>query len=198
MPNAAGIVIVDRHAGSEASGTAAHCAFISLDETVKRWGAIRTSARWEKKTAECLATAGIPVFLPTLARITCYKTRKNVSQLPLFPGYLFFDEGRMQDLPTLAPAAQRYIAQVLRPPDYTLLRTELRNIARLLQDNRLVQSKVFGMPGETVRITRGSMKNLEGRITRQVEGRNRLVVAISFLGLSVEVEIADRAIQKVF
>ena len=41
-----------------------------------------------------------------------------------------------QDLTTLALAAQRYIAQVLRPPDYTLLRTELRNIARLLHDKR--------------------------------------------------------------
>jgi transcription antitermination factor NusG len=79
-----------------------------------------------------------------------------------------------------------------------VLRAELHKIAELLQDYRLVQSKVYGMPGETVRITRGSLKNLEGRITRQIPGSNRFVLAISFLGLSVEVEVADRAVQKVF
>ena len=177
--------------------TSAPYACSALDRSVERWAAIRTSAHWEKKAAERLAAAGVAVFLPTLTRETRYKTRKNVSQLPLFPGYLFFDEGRLPELAQLGPRAKDYIAQVLRPPDYAVLRTELQHIAALLQDGHLVQSKVYGLPGETVRITRGSFKDLEGKILRQLPGSNRFVLAISFLGLSVEVEVADRAIQKV-
>jgi len=198
VPNVTGIGILSEHKEGDASSATAYCAFSSLDMSVERWGVIRTSARWEKRAAECLSTAGIAVFLPTLVRETRYESRKNVSRLPLFPGYLFFDETRLPDLASLAPAAKGYVAQVLRPPDYAVLRAELHKIAELLQDYRLVQSKVYGMPGETVRITRGSLKNLEGRITRQIPGSNRFVLAISFLGLSVEVEVADRAVQKVF
>ena len=198
MAIAASVGSVDRHKDSGAIPVLAHCAFNRLDNAVERWAAIRTSARWEKKTAQCLSSIGISVFLPTLTKITQYKTRKNTAEVPLFSGYLFFDETRLHELAKIAPAAQKYIAQVLKPPDYGVLRAELCSIARLLQDNRLVQARVYGKPGETVRITRGSFKDLEGKIRRQIPGSSRFVLAVSFLGLAVEVEVGSYAIQKVY
>ena len=174
----------------------AHCA-IRFDENVEHWAAIRTSARWEKRAAEVLAAVGIPVFLPTWTRVTKYATRTNVSELPLFSGYLFFDETRLADLSQLAPPSKRYVAQVLKPPDHAVLRAELREIAKLIADPNRILTKVYGAPGEPVRITRGSFRGLEGRIVRQVPASSRFVLTVSFLGLSVEVEVEDRAVQKV-
>src|SRR4051794_6298354 len=88
----------------------------AFDERVTEWATIRTAARWEKKVAELLESARIPVFLPTLTRSVQYKTRKNVLQIPLFDGYVFFDHSRVADLPRRADH-RKYIAQVLRTAD---------------------------------------------------------------------------------
>lgn len=187
-----------RHKDSGAIRSNAHCALSRFDETVQKWVAARTSARWEKKVAGRLSAAGIPVFLPTWTRVTRYKSRRNVSELPLFSGYLFLDETRLHDLSKLDPATKRYIAQVLKPPDYAVLREELLNLAKVLADERLVQARVYGSPGQAVRITRGSFRNLEGKMVRRNPSTNRFVLSVSFLGLSVEVEVAERAVQRVF
>lgn len=191
-----GAQVRHRQKDSGASNSIAHCAPSTLDIEVKRWAAIRTSARWEKKAALSLAAAGIPVFLPTWTRVTHYRTRKNVSQIPLFPGYLFFDESQSGALSRLSPAAKRLVVQILKPPDYASLQRELRQISEIISNHQLVREKIFGVAGETVRITRGSFKNFEGKIARQIDATNRFVLMVSFLGLSVEVEVEDCALEK--
>jgi transcription antitermination factor NusG len=188
--------MAERHKDSGAITEIAHCAPI-LDQGVERWAAIRTSARWEKKAVLTLARAGIPVFLPTWTRISRYRTRKNISQIPLFPGYLFFDESCTEKISRLSPATKRFVAQIIKPSDYVTLKSELREISEIITNHQLVKEKIFGIPGETVRITRGSFKNFEGKIARQIDASNRFVLVVSFLGLSVEVEVEDQALEKI-
>ena len=167
-----------------------------LDESVRNWAAIRTAARWEKKAADVLGALSIPVFLPTFRRVVQYKTRKASSEIPLFSGYLFFDETRLEDLNRLSPPSKKYVAQVLRSPDPNLLCSELRTLASVLNDYELIQSKMFGAIGDTVRVKSGVFSQYEGRIVRYGAMHNRLVLSVSYLGLSVEVEIEDRNVEK--
>jgi transcription antitermination factor NusG len=187
---------MERHKDSGAIISIAHCAPNILNAEVDRWAAIRTSARWEKKACQSLAASNIPVFLPTWTRISHYRTRKNVAQIPLFPGYLFFDESSTDRLSKLPPNAKRLVAQVLKPSDYGKLKAELLEISEIIRNHQLVKEKVFGVAGERVRITRGSFKNYEGKIVRQIDATNRFALVVSFLGLSVEVEVDDRALEK--
>ena len=185
-----------RHKDSGALSESAHCAPM-FDQAIERWAAIRTSARWEKKAVQTLSRVGVPVFLPTWTRISRYRTRKNIAQIPLFPGYLFFDESRIETISRLSPASKRFVAQIIKPSDYATLKRELREISEIISNHHLVKEKVFGIVGETVRITRGSFKNFEGKIARQIDAGNRFVLVVSFLGLSVEVEVEDQALEKV-
>jgi transcription antitermination factor NusG len=167
-----------------------------LDESVTEWATIRTAARWEKKVAELLEMARVPVFLPTLTRTVHYKTRKNVLEIPLFDGYVFFDHARTADLPR-RPDHRKYIAQILRTEDPATLKHELASISELMKNNQLIQERVFGAVGDDVTIKSGSFKDYQGTIVRQLPNKRRLVLAVSYLGLSLEVMVDDASVQRV-
>jgi transcription antitermination factor NusG len=192
-------VAVDCYVSQIVDGTmeAVQTTYRFLDDSVRNWAAIRTAARWEKKAADVLDALSIPVFLPTFRRIVRYKTRKASSEIPIFSGYLFFDETRLDDLNRLSPPAKKYMAQVLRTPDQDLLNSELRTLASVLNDYELIQSKMFGAIGDTVRVKTGVFSQYEGQIVRYGATHNRLVLSVSYLGLSVEVEIEDRNVEKI-
>src|SRR6478752_1630100 len=59
---------------------------------VERWAALRTAARWEKKLAQVLLAAGVPVFLPLMTRFTTSHGKRRAARVPVFPGYLFASE----------------------------------------------------------------------------------------------------------
>jgi transcription antitermination factor NusG len=168
----------------------------ALDESVTEWATIRTAARWEKKVAELLEMSRIPVFLPTLTRTVHYKTRKNVLAIPLFDGYVFFDHSRTVDLPR-RPDHKKYIAQILRTADPATLKSELSTISHLMQNNQLIQERVFGSVGDDVTIKSGSFKDYQGTIVRQLPNKRRLVLAVTYLGLSLEVMVDDASVQRV-
>ena len=169
--------------------------YTTLEDSVSEWAAIRTAARWEKKLAETLCASQIPTFLPTLTRVSRYATRKNVVELPLFAGYVFFDHSRIADLPR-RPDQQKYIAQIIRTADPLTLKTELTTISEFMKNNQLVQERVFGKVGEEVRIKSGSFRGFEGAILRHSPNQGRLVLAISYLGLSLEVTVDEAMVER--
>ena len=166
-----------------------------LDESVREWAAIRTAARWEKKLAEALHASRIPTFLPTLTRVSHYKTRKNVVEIPLFGGYVFFDHSRIAELPR-RPDQQKYIAQIIRCEDTETLKAELSGISNFMKNNELIQERMFGRIGEVVRIKSGSFKDYEGSIVRYAPNKGRLVLSISYLGLALEVIVDNSVVER--
>ncbi len=60
-------------------------------------GAACVKARAEKKPAECLQEKGVPHFLPLLRRRNAGNREVRWFHVPLFPGYVFFDVGRVED-----------------------------------------------------------------------------------------------------
>src|SRR6185436_3107866 len=103
------------------------------------------------------------VFLPLMKRITVRHGRKRTVDVPLFSGYVFCDESGYVGNERVPDSCRKKIAQILRPSDPDRLRTELGNVAEILSDRQLVQERVVGRPGETVRITGGSLLGCEGK-----------------------------------
>jgi transcription antitermination factor NusG len=165
--------------------------------TVERWAALRTAARWEKKLHSVLSEAGIPAFLPLMTRFTTSHGKRRAANVPVFPGYLFVSEIDFLSNKRLTPGTRAKVAQVLRPPDPTLLRTELTGIAGLLTNRQLVQERLSGGVGDVVRVVGGPLMGHEGRVVRVKPNRWVLVIEVSFLGAKMEAEVDERLVEKV-
>jgi len=60
------------------------------------WYAIQTRCRFEKKAATQLQDKGIETFLPLVKQIHHWSDRRQIVEVPLFPGYGFV---RLADSP---------------------------------------------------------------------------------------------------
>lgn len=163
---------------------------------VERWAALRTAAQWEKKLAALLGGIGVPVFLPTMSRLTVYQGKRRAVQVPLFGGYVFCSEADYLGNTAITPAVRSKVAQVLRPADPARLREELVGIADLLTDRELVQERVSGKVGDTVRITGGPLVGHQGKVVKVRPNRWQLVVEVSMLGARLEVELDERMVER--
>lgn len=170
--------------------------FHSLSTDVIQWAVAHTRARCEKKVAGDLLASGVPVFLPLMRRVTRYKNKAKTSQLPTFPGYVFFSETHFADNAKIPRMCRAQIAKILRPPDYDILKNELAFISGLLTDHELFQECVLGKPGDIVLITGGSLTGCEGKILRLKPNRRTVVLEISFLGLQLEAEVEEHLVVK--
>ena len=165
--------------------------------TVTRWAALRTAARLEKKLAEMLSIAGVPVFLPLMTRLTTSHGKQRTAQVPVFQGYLFCSEQDFIGNKQLTPGIRAKVAQILRPNDPEQLRTELGALADLLTDRHLVQERLVAGVGDVVRVVGGPLSGHEGRVVRVKPNKWILVVEVTFLGARLEAEVDERLIERI-
>ena len=159
--------------------------------------ALRTAARWEKSVAALLNATGARVYLPLMSRVSVYRTKTRAAHVPVFPGYVFCDEDDFLVRSKANSELRAKVAQMLRPPDPGRLRAELKDIADLLTDRKLVQERLVGDVGDVVRIVGGSLAGYGGKIVRVSPNRWVVVVEMSFLGARREVEVDERMIERV-
>ena len=165
-------------------------------DEVADWAALRTSARWEKQLAGQLACVGVPVYLPTVTRVTVRAGATTTSHLPMFPGYVFCSAGGFVGNPAVPRALRSRVAQVLRPADPEPLRKELRAIADLLTDRQLVQERVVGQPGEKVRVVGGTLTGSVGTIVKLRPHKYAVVIEVSLIGTRILAEIDESMLAK--
>jgi len=158
-----------------------------LDEPVNGtlWWVAHTKSRREKALADFLAQHNIGYYLPMVKVRQPNLRRERFSLLPLFSGYLFF-KGSRDD--RYAAYTSNHIARVLEVGDQEKLRTELFQIARVLEAREHLSPCDFFSEGQRVRITYGPLKGIEGIIERK-NGSCRLVLTVSAIAQSYAVNI---------
>jgi transcription antitermination factor NusG len=137
--------------------------------------------------AETLTNKRFEVFLPLYASVRRWTDRQKTLFLPIFPGYVFVRGGleRRLDI-VMTPGVQTilfYGEQVAVIPE-----TEIRNIRRMVEGPYRLEPHPYLMCGEKVRITRGSLKGIEGVLVRK-KNLFRIVLSMDLLHQSVSVEI---------
>ena len=165
-------------------------------DDVLDWAALRTSARWEKKLADDLTRVGVPVYLPTVTRKTVRVGRETLAQVPMFAGYVFCSAGAFVGNPAVPKPLRSRVAQVLRPSDPAPLRAELKAIADLLTDRRLVQERVVGRPGQTVRVVGGPFTGSVGTVVKLKPHKYAVVIEVSLIGVKLLAEIDEAMLAK--
>ena len=158
-----------------------------------RWVCVRTRPRWEKKFADWLKKRERTYFLPVFRHETVSGRKRRVSELPLFPGFVFV-EGDWQKKDFSEAVA---VAYVLRPrglPEAAQLVRELRNVWCGLVSGRYVMPMRNLAVGEACRIIRGPLQGVEAKFERM--GREgRLVLQVEMMGGGVAVAVCPEEVE---
>jgi len=155
------------------------------------WGVAWTRARHEKSLVQYLCDRNVPSFLPTMIARRVYHGRVRLRRLPLFPGYVFFDQTAIE-----RPAVfeSRKVADIFTPPDAEQLRAELENIALALSHDASLRYTRYGQAGLPVRVKCGPLKGLCGELVR-LSHESRLVISVTFLSKAAELSIDEAFVE---
>ncbi len=161
------------------------------------WYAALTRSRFEKTVRAEFEAQGIEHYLPTIQDTHQWKDRKRVVEQPIFPGYIFtrFADNpreRRKILQTRGVVSILGASGGIEPvPD-----RELEAIRRLLASGAPCFTHPFLQEGAWVRICRGTLKGIEGRLIR-FKDRCRIVLSVEMLSRSVAAEIDGRDVEPV-
>lgn len=154
---------------------------------VKRWFAVYTTSRHEKRVAQHFQQRQIEHFLPLYRAQHRWKdgTRATVD-LPLFPGYVFvriFPHKRVGVLEV--PGVVSVIGTGSRPAPLPDL--EVDTLRAGLDPTRVEPHPLLTV-GQRVRIKVGALAGLEGMVVRKKSGY-RVVITLELLMQSIAIEV---------
>ncbi len=151
------------------------------------WWAVYTRHQHEKTVADMLSTKGFDVFLPLYGSLRRWKDRKKMLSLPLFPCYVFVKGNLQRKLQVVTTPGVHMILyhgeKVAMIPD-----AEIQAIRAAVEGRFRVEPHPFLKCGDRVRVIRGSLKGVEGILTRK-KNLSRLILSVAMLAQSVAVEI---------
>ncbi len=150
-----------------------------------RWWLVHTKSRNEKALAGDLTAMRIGYFLPLVRTRRKHAGHVSLTEIPLFPGYLFMCGGDDERYATLLT---HRAAAVINVVDQGQLRTELRHVYLVTTSSESVDLYPHLCRGRRCRIVRGSLAGLEGVVLRR-RGSCRIYVGVETLGQSAELEI---------
>ncbi len=161
------------------------------------WYLVHTKPRQEKCALENLHRQGYQCYLPTLPSEMLRQGRLTVSDVPLFPRYLFIRLGQGDSAKSWAPirstkGVSRLVSFGIEPARVDdglidLLRAQEASVQSMPE--RLFRS------GERVRLTEVPFAGIEG-IYQMADGERRVMVLIEILSRPVTVRVAPASLRK--
>ena len=161
-------------------------------EAVKVWRALYVASRQEKKVGELLTKKGIEAYVPVLKTMRQWSDRKKLVELPLLNGYVFVH---------IAPNEQEKTIQTKGVVNYVRAEGKIAIVRdhEIDQLKQLVelgyQMEVNGIKrhfneGDKVKINSGALKNIEGYVIENKEGRY-IEVILESIGQSIRVKLPE-------
>ena len=154
----------------------------------RKWYAIYTRPRWEKKLAERLEEKRIEHYLPLIKTLKIWSDRKKWVQDPLFKSYLFVHVNEGEYLPAIqTPGAVKYVtferkAVSIPPLQIEAIKTFIESGEELVSD--LPEMKI----GDRVRIMRGPLNGLEGTLV-EFQNKHRVRIMIEGIQQSLHLKV---------
>jgi len=154
----------------------------------KIWHAIYTRSRNEKRVAELLGQQGIEHYLPLVKKVRIWSDRKKIVEMPLFSSYVFIHITEREYYQCLnTPGIVKFVSfekKRVAIPDYQIqaIRTYVET------GEEFIPNESDYTIGKRVKVIRGEMKGLEGRLT-QILGKQRVKVEIESIQQSLFLQI---------
>ena len=154
------------------------------------WRVLQTRSRSEKKVAERLDRLGVAYYLPLQKRKKQWCDRVKVVEEPLFPGYVFVQFGEASRYPMLnTDGAVRVVSFSGQYAEISQAQIEaLRKLSYLENEVTVVDAGL--QAGQSVQITSGPFKGLEGKLIRH-NGKGSLVIEIAAIGKGIVLELGN-------
>lgn len=158
-----------------------------LSRSERRWFAVYTTCRHEKRVARHLQQRQIEHFLPLYRTQHRWKDGSRVLvDLPLFPGYVFVRiESRNRFGVLAVPGVVSMIGTASRPAALPDLEVEA---LRAGLDPTRAEPHPLLIVGRRVRIKAGALAGVEGIVVRKKSGL-RVVLTLSLLMQSIAIEV---------
>jgi transcription antitermination factor NusG len=154
----------------------------------KKWYALYTKPRWEKKVSQLLDERRIENYLPLQKIMKQWSDRKKWIQEPLFRSYIFVHISSDEYLPTLQTSGVvRFVtfekkAVVIPPVQIDAIKTYVQTGEEMIIESPDVKT------GDRVVVVRGSLKGLEGTLV-QIYKKKRLRIMIEGIQQSLHIKI---------
>lgn len=163
----------------------------------KKWYAIFTKPRWEKKVFQRLEENDIEAFLPLIKTVRQWSDRKKTLQVPLIPSYVFvrMDEKELYNALKVNGAVN--VLKHLRKPA-VVRDEEIENLKIISNSNEKVEvvNQVKIEEGDVVEVTNGPFMGLIA-VCEKKGSTHRVVVNIESLGNSFSVNIPLSFLRKI-
>lgn len=159
----------------------------------KKWFAVYTRPRWEKKTSELLTQSQIETYCPVNKVVRKWADRKKTILEPLFTSYCFVRIAPVDQLAVRqTPGVINFVYWLGKPA--VIKEEEINLVRQFLNDySNLALEKLAVSVNDRVRITRGAFVEHEGPV---IEVRPRTVrVQLPSLGVALIAEIAKTAVE---
>lgn len=151
------------------------------------WYAVRTRSNHERVAAAVLAGKGYERYLPTYRVRRRWSDRVVVTELPIFPGYVFCRFDAKQRLPILTtPGVVSVIGFGAEPSPIT--ESEIEAIQTVLESGLNAEPCPFLKEGQRIRVKQGALEGLEGILLKK-KSEWRMVISVTMLQRSLAVEI---------
>ncbi len=165
---------------------------VSTLPEVAEWAVAWTKARAEKMFVKYLDGLGVKSYLPLAQKRRVYGRHIRQSLLPLFPGYVFYDDAGIDRRGVFE---SRKVAQILHTEEQERLKEELVSLSLALVHQPLLHNVPFDVAGTPVRVVGGPFKDVRGEFVRRKKG-DVLVIKISLLQRAVEMEIDEAYVER--
>jgi transcription termination/antitermination protein NusG len=162
------------------------------------WYAVSTRSRQEKVAASMLESFGIENFLPLALERRQWSDRKQVVNVPLFPGYLFVRIPMLRELQLRVlkvPGIVRFIGNQSGPQ--AIADAEIEGVQTVLSHRIPCIPCSIPKVGERVRISRGVLTGIEGSFVRSGSD-TRLVISVEMIQQSIAVHVDASDVEPVF
>ncbi len=168
-----------------------------LDDKIKKWFAIYTKPRAEKKVKENLEKNNFEVYLPLKKELRQWKDRLKKVEVPLFNSYVFVRVNTKEyyEIPKLIQGFVKYVT--IGGQKIAVRDEEIETIKKLLDySGKFVDVSNDDLNlYENVEIAIGKLKGFKGKLV-EFRGKYRIAIRIDTLETNLLVEINKNAVKK--
>lgn len=165
-----------------------------LDST-KRWYAVYTKSRNEKRLAELLLKKKVVVYLPLQRTLKQWSDRKKFVEEPLFKSYVFVkvnNEDYLEVLNTYGAVCYVTIGKEKIPiPD-----AQIEAVKTFLGEQELDKSIRYFDEGEEIEVAYGALKGLRGKLISAKDQR-KLIIRIEAINQNITLTMPANLLKRI-
>jgi transcription antitermination factor NusG len=149
------------------------------------WFVIYTKSRNEKKVAELLQRNGVEAFCPLIKLRKKWSDRTKIVETPLFNSYVFVNlSEKDRNVVFYVPGVIRYLFWLKKPA--IVKDSEIESLKTILHETMGSFTIENYQIGETIKISEGAFKGLDGVIEKQ--SKNKLHVILENVGIKITLQ----------